>query len=91
MLSSDPYALCGKETFANPCAEGHPKHEKYADRQVLMPYDGSTEWLALVGYALPREQMTQVDDVISLGEVCKGTSLLLKELPGDAALLVRGP
>ena len=53
IVSSDPYALCGKKPFANPFAPGNPKHDTYQNRVIYQPYDGKTEWLGLLGFKIP--------------------------------------
>ena len=30
----------------------HEKHATYENRVIYQPYDGKTEWIALLGYAL---------------------------------------
>jgi len=56
VVTSDPYALASTAPYDNPYPEGHPKHARYANREVLRPYDGRTEFVALLGYALPEEK-----------------------------------
>jgi hypothetical protein len=50
VLSTDPYAICGKKAFINPYPVGHPKYNDYQNKHIYQPYDGKTEWVSLLGF-----------------------------------------
>lgn len=50
--TTDPYARCAQEPFANPLAEDHESYEKYQNRTIYKPFAGETEWVDLLGFVL---------------------------------------
>ena len=69
-ITTDPYSACGKIPFTNPYPVGHAKHEKYENRHIYQPYDGKSEWISLLGYALPDTYIktTPIDVYIIAGQ-----------------------
>jgi len=77
VVSTDPYALCGKKPFVNPFPPGNPKHNTYQNRVIYQPYDGKTEWIGLLGYAIPKEKISDVSKYISLSAVLGNTGVFV--------------
>jgi hypothetical protein len=50
-VTTDPYAHCAREPFANPLAPGSPTYERYQHRTVYKAFLGKTQWVELLGYA----------------------------------------
>jgi hypothetical protein len=53
VVSSDPYSLASSRRFENPLPPEHKEHEKYNDRRLMVPGDGRTKIVTLLGYAMP--------------------------------------
>ena len=54
-LSTDPALLSRKEPFANPYADGDPKHAAFKNRVQYVNYEGRAKSVSLLGYVMPRE------------------------------------
>jgi hypothetical protein len=90
VLSTDPYALCGKKPFANPYSKGDPKYETYQNRVIYQPYDGKTEWLGLLGYVMPEKLAAKKSGCRSLSGVLNDNrSFISGDKPGADELLIR--
>jgi hypothetical protein len=76
-ISSDPYAICGKVPFTNPYPFGHEKYETYQNRHIYQSYDGKTEWISLLGYALP----------VGDGKIGLNSHIPLSNILGDVAFI----
>jgi len=50
VLTTDPYAVCGKFPFTNPYPVGHSKYSTYQNRHIYQSYDGKTSWISLLGF-----------------------------------------
>jgi hypothetical protein len=53
ILTTDPYAICGKLPFTNPYPSGHAKYNTYQNKHIYQVYDGKTEWISLLGFVRP--------------------------------------
>ncbi|KKK79368.1 hypothetical protein LCGC14_2834210, partial [marine sediment metagenome] len=80
VLSTDPYAVCGKRAFENLYQPGHSKYETYQDRVIYQPYDGRTEWIGLLGFVIPESKSTDPQEYQYLWEVL-GEDILF--VPGE--------
>ncbi|HEG44792.1 MAG TPA: hypothetical protein ENH94_12185, partial [Phycisphaerales bacterium] len=80
VLSTDPYAVCGKRAFENLYQPGHSKYATYQDRVIYQPYDGRTEWIGLLGFVIPESKSTDPQEYQYLWEVL-GEDILF--VPGE--------
>lgn len=50
LVTTDPYAHCDREPFANPLPPAHPSYAKYQHRTLYRAFAGRTEWVELLGF-----------------------------------------
>jgi hypothetical protein len=86
LVTHDPYQLASTAPFENPYPEGHAKHDRYANRRVLRPYDGRTEYVALLGFGL--REGAPSDTLIRLADVVTDRTLFPTPTPEHGKLLV---
>jgi len=55
-VTDDPYRFASTEPFENPYPPGSEKHAPHEGLKVLRPYDGRTDYLALLGYGVREEE-----------------------------------
>ncbi len=88
-LTTDPYTACGKIPFPNPYPSTHAKHLKYQNRVIYQPYDGNTEWIALLGYVLPiNNSKISSGEMITLSSVIPNIQFLAGEKLNSSELMV---
>ena len=80
VLSTDPYAVCGKRTFDNLYDPNNAKYETYQNRVIYQPYDGRTEWIGLLGFVIPESKSTDPQEYQPLWEAL-GEDILF--VPGE--------
>lgn len=84
-LTTDPYAICGRKEFVHP---------DYPDRDIYQPYDGKTEWVAMLGYVMPlNDENSDVgtDNMVLLSSVIADDSFIQGEKYNANELLIRNP
>jgi hypothetical protein len=85
-VSSDPYARCAREPFVNPFAPGAAGFARYEHRTVYKPFLGRTEWVELLGFALPAPDPGHV----ALSDIPAAAACFdAGECQGPAALFVK--
>jgi len=90
LITHDPYQLASTAPYENPYPPGHAKHARYARRRVLKPYDGATDYLGLLGYALVAGRARGVEaSHRRLADVVTDRTLFPTPTPMHGKLLVR--
>ncbi|WP_158977238.1 T9SS type A sorting domain-containing protein [Cellulophaga sp. L1A9] len=82
-LTTDPYAICGRKEFIHP---------DFTDRDIYQPYDGKTEWVAMLGYIMPEsDENSQVgtDNMVLLSDVICNDCFIPGEKFNSNELLIR--
>jgi hypothetical protein len=51
-ISTDHYSFCGKKPFENPYPTTHENYQRFQNKHIYQIYDGKTEWIELLGFAL---------------------------------------
>jgi len=68
-ITTDPYAECEREPFENPFKPGDAAFEKYRNRTVYRPYKRKTDWVELLGFAMPKTATESSEEAIPLSSV----------------------
>jgi hypothetical protein len=88
-LTTDPYTACGKIPFVNPYPPTHAKYLKYQNRVIYRPYDGNTEWVAVLGYVLPiNNSKISSGEMVTLSSVTSNIQFLAGEKLNSSELMV---
>lgn len=82
-LTTDPYAICGRKEFIHP---------DFTDRDIYQPYDGKTEWVAMLGYIMPENDENSavgIDNMVLLSDVIGNDCFVPGEKFNSNELLIR--
>jgi hypothetical protein len=85
-VSADPYACCEKTSFSNPYPINHSKYNSYQNKVIYKPYDGSTEWIELLGFGLTDNTVSV--NLRPLSQVLNGTSFIQGEKQNSSQILI---
>lgn len=86
-VSTDPYAFAGKTTLINPYPQEHERYERFQNKYIYQPYDGSTEWIELLGYVEPYNQMRLLDGYKQLSNLIQDINFVSGELTTPEELM----
>jgi len=58
-----------REPFENPLKPADRAHKKYEGRTVYRAYKRKTDWIELLGFAMPKDKATRTANTVPLGSV----------------------
>ena len=71
-VTADPYGQCAQEPFENPFEPGHAHYAKFENRIIHHTYKGQTEWVELLGFAMPKGSAdTDANDYTPLSTIAE--------------------
>ncbi len=90
-LTTDPYAGCQREPFANPLKPDDPSYQKYQDRTLYKAFAGKTEWVELLGFVLTEQPSDPA--TIPLSEVASVSDNFIQAegVPSHGLYIIQGP